>query len=125
MHSDPHLQTECLFCFHPFTCSLCRLLHHQQTTLQRAMLNEIDPSGSPPPLPPFPAISSRVAFAALAPASKLSAGELALALAGSCKNMAGKLKGAECDRTALLQSIDMHRSENRRLLEVAPLSSHH
>ena len=41
-----------------------------------------------------------------------------MALAGSCKNLAGKLKGIESERAALLQSVDMHRSENRRLLEV-------
>ncbi len=63
-------------------------------------------------------MTSRDAFAVLGSASKVSAGELAVALTTSCKNMAGKLKGAECDRAALLQSVDMHRSENRRLLEV-------
>ena len=51
-------------------------------------------------------------------AAKMTSGELAAALTGGCKNLAGKLKGLEAERAALLQSVDMHRSENRRLLEV-------
>ena len=55
----------------------------------------------------------------------MTAGELAVALVGSCKNLAGKLKSTESERAALLQSVDMHRSENRRLLEVPSLPRYH
>ncbi len=55
----------------------------------------------------------------------MTAGELAVALVGSCKNLAGKLKSTESERAALLQSVDMHRSENRRLLEVPSLPHYH
>jgi hypothetical protein len=73
----------------------------------------------------LPLIKSSEAIAALGSASKMTAGELAVALVGSCKNLAGKLKSIESERAALLQSVDMHRSENRRLLEVPSLPRHH
>jgi hypothetical protein len=117
--------------------SLCRMLHLQQSAIHRSLLAEVDAAAGACAVEggggggwggqnhsAFKVAHLRGALrlnntaAALGSAAKMTSGELAAALTGGCKNLAGKLKGVEAERAALLQSVDMHRSENRRLLEV-------